>query len=612
MTGDDLVRTMTMRLAAAGVLEGSDATRDTLRATNPLDLDAEALRTVRAIAAGAEPPLGILSTLGEGGMGIVQLGTQRSLGREVALKTLRPGVRTDDAMARLIREGVVTGSLEHPNIVPVYDLSIGEHAMPVLVMKRVEGSTWTARMTGGASTRKLSDAEDLLEWNLRTLMSVCQAVHFAHSRGVVHRDLKPDNVMIGEFGEVYLLDWGIAVQVNGGHDMSARSDAVVGTPAYMAPEMLLGEGVSPQTDVYLLGAILFEVLVGRAPHEFPEGMSALVRSVLGPAPQLPPSVPDELAALVRVCMQREPSARLGSAEEVRHALGSFLRHRGSAELASRAEARLDELEAALTQEAVEPDRIQRLYGETMFGFRAALEAWTDNGPARDGLARATRRLIRHELTHGMARLARARLSDLIEPDPELRAEVEDANRRADELARRDAELRAELDPLTGRRTRVVLTGIIGTIWTLQPIAQHFGLLGPGAESHLAGGLMAVVFAGVGLVGIVAARKSVLSSRLNRQLAGIALFVLLVQVLAYAGAALLGLSVETTQINLLFLWFAVTGLMGVVLEPRLLVPAAGFLAAFGVGAVDHHLRLLAESGGNLILTVTALVTWRDRR
>ena len=602
MSNDELVRTISMRI---GDLSAT-AIRDTLRAPVTPSGDAGPLERVRAIAAGSEPALTVSSTLGEGGMGIVQLGTQRSLGREVALKTLRTEARSDEAIARLVRESVVTGSLEHPNVVPVYDLTLGERGMPVLVMKRVEGSTWTARMKDGGSLRDLAGAGDLLEWNVRTLMSVCQAVHFAHARGVIHRDLKPDNVMVGGFGEVYVVDWGIAVRV------AERSDTVVGTPAYMAPEMLLGEPVTPRTDVYLLGAILFEILVGRAPHEVPGGMGALIRSVLGPAPELPPEAPRELAELARACLDREPSARPESADDVRRSLADFLRHRGSAELAARAEARRVDLERALATASAEPDRIQRLYGETAFGFRAALEAWPENETARIGMGRATRALIAYELQHGMARLARARLADLLEPDPTLRAEVDEANRRADEDAERDAALRRELDPRTGRKARVVLTVIMGSLWTIQPVAQHFGLLGARAESHLAGALMAIVFAVVWVGGTFAARRSILVSRLNRQLAAIISFVLVIQVLAYAGASILGLSAEMTQINLLFLWFAVAGLLGVALEPRLFAPAAAFLIAFVVGATNHHLRLLAEAGANLVFAVSALYVWRDRR
>jgi len=124
--------TLTQRLVALGVHDGAATSRETLR--NPAPVADDSLAVLRAIDQGTEPPLSVHETLGEGGMGIVQLGTQRSLGRDVALKTLRAERRTDEAVARLVREAFVTGSLEHPNVVPVYDLALGPEDVPVLVI----------------------------------------------------------------------------------------------------------------------------------------------------------------------------------------------------------------------------------------------------------------------------------------------------------------------------------------------------------------------------------------------------------------------------------------------------------------------------------------------
>jgi hypothetical protein len=380
----------------------------------------------------------------------------------------------------------------------------------------------------------------------------------------------------------------------------------------MAPEMLLGEPIAPSTDVFLLGAILFEILTGHAPHETEGRIDDLVRSVLDSPPSVPAGAPEELVALVQACMRREPESRLQSADEVRHALGNFLRHRSSAELVSRAEVVRAELEQVLaSSEATESDRIQRLYGETTFGYRAALEAWSENSAARAGLARAARALIRYDMRHGMAQTARAHLADLPEPDEALRIEIDAAIQHAEDEARRDAALRTDMDPRRGRRGRIRLMLVVGASWTLQPLAQHLGLLGPGAESHLAGGLTALGSATILLVCMAILRKSILSSRLNRQLASVALFVLFVQAVAYAGAAMLGISAAATQIQLIFLWFCVTGVLGVTLEPRLLIAAIAFLIAFATAAMAPHLRLLAEAAANAVLTATAVIAWRDR-
>ena len=608
MATDELLQTLSARLASLGVAANGPTVRATLR-PDLAPTDADALRTLHAIASGHEHPLAVLSTIGEGGMGIVQLGVQRSLAREVAIKTLRQPNAPSDAVARLVREAVVTGSLEHPNIVPVYDLAMSEQGAPLLVMKRIEGSTWTEKLRVARDDALSPGAEDNLEWHLRTLMSVCQGTHFAHSLGVVHRDLKPDNVMVGSFGEVYLVDWGVAFQegdVVGG----AQGKVILGTPAYMAPEILLCEAITPRTDVYLLGAILFEILAGRAPHDIPGGLGDLVLSVLGAPPPLPSSAPEELAHLVAACMQPDPAARPESAEDVRLALADFLRHRGSGLLAQRAEARLSELDAALVAEPLDADRVQRLYGEVSFGFRASLEQWPENEAARRGLTQATRALVRHELAHGMARAARARLADLVEPDESLRAEVERANIVADEAARRAARLEADSDPRTEHRVRNRVVIVIGSLWTLQPIAQHFGWLGPGAESRLAGALTAIAFAVVWAFVLLLWRERIMRSRLNRQLMAATIFVLFAQIVAYAGAAMLGLSAANTQTMLLFVWFSAAGILGATADAHLLVPAVAFLLAFGIAAFNPHWRLLAESGGNLVLVVVLLWAWRS--
>jgi hypothetical protein len=310
-------------------------------------------------------------------------------------------------------------------------------------------------------------------------------------------------------------------------------------------------------------------------------------------------------------MQRDVERRPESADAVRLALGEFLRHRGGAALAARAAERHAALDRALAAEPRDEEAIQRLSGEVTFGYRAALAAWAESATARDGFARATRSLIRHDLAQGMAMAARARLADLDPPDDALRAEIERAIERADEQGRRDAALRRELDPRTGRRGRVRLTLILGMLWTVQPLAQQMGWLGTGAETNLGGALMGAASVGFWAIFAFAARRSILRSRLNRQLASVALIVLVVQVVAYAGAALLGLSARTTQTILLFVWFAITSVLGATLDARLLVAAGGFLSAFFVAAEEPRLRLFAESGANLVLVATAVVAWRRR-
>ncbi len=180
-----------------------------------------------------------VDVLGEGGMGIVRLGTQRSLERAVALKSLKDGLETPNARLKLLREAWITGKLEHPNIVPVHDLGIDERGEPRIVLKRIEGASWDTLAKDAAEVKRLFDASDLVEWNLRVLLEVARALHFAHVRGIVHRDLKPENVMIGSFGEVYVVDWGLAVALeddgSGRFPLALDATELAGTPSYMAP-----------------------------------------------------------------------------------------------------------------------------------------------------------------------------------------------------------------------------------------------------------------------------------------------------------------------------------------------------------------------------------------
>lgn len=214
-----------------------------------------------------------------GGMGRVWLARDAALGRNVALKELRPELVENPAVwSRFLQEARITGQLEHPGIVPVYELTSRPHDhRPFYTMRFVEGRTLSESIESYHQKRAQGAAGPL---DLRALLSafvgVCNAVGYAHSRGVVHRDLKGANVVLGDFGEVMVLDWGLAKVIGSEEHASAAVAAadcethlgqILGTPAYMAPEQAAGEleRIGPRTDVYGLGAILYEILTGRPP-----------------------------------------------------------------------------------------------------------------------------------------------------------------------------------------------------------------------------------------------------------------------------------------------------------------------------------------------------------
>ena len=391
----------------------------------------------------------MLRTIGEGGMGVVRLAHQKSLRREVAVKTLRPEGRTADRAASLLQEAYVNGNLEHPNIVPVHLVSQASDGSPVIVMKRVEGIGWRDFLEG---RRAIPDGADPVEWHLDVLIQVTNAVSFAHSRGILHRDIKPENVMIGGFGEVYLLDWGLAVSTRdhdrGTFPLASEVRGIAGTPAYMAPEMTIGTGafLGPATDVYLLGATLHEIVTGQARHS-----GADVKQVLQSAHASPPfryadEVPRELAEICNKATAREPKERFSTAEDFRAAIARYLRHRGSIALSTEAGARLAQLQAITTkapQNTLLDRRVRDLFGECRFGFQQALRAWPKNEEARAGMRSALRLMATHELDARNASSARALLEEMGGDESELSAR----------LAALETELAAEREEVLRLRER---------------------------------------------------------------------------------------------------------------------------------------------------------------
>ena len=236
--------------------------------------------------------------IGEGGMGVVYLAHDRELNRDVAVKILRAPVPTDDERMRIVREARILASLEHPGIVPVHDVGTLSDGRLFYVMKHVRGE----RLDDFArSERSRSEL-------LRLFLQVCDAVAFAHAAGVVHRDLKPQNVMLGAFGEVLVLDWGVAKVHTHSMELLEHNDSVaasenhatvsgtaVGTPGYMAPEQLHGGG-DERVDVFGLAGILFFLLT----HEHPmvnddqwtrmrDGLPAPLRAICERARSLDPA-----------------------------------------------------------------------------------------------------------------------------------------------------------------------------------------------------------------------------------------------------------------------------------------------------------------------------------
>ncbi len=434
----------------------------------------------------------IQRSIGAGGMGKVDLAVQTSLERSVAVK--RAGVSSPLAFQALIREARIVGALEHPNIVPVHGLRWNADGEPMLVMKRIEGVEWSERLRDPATGRPAPQIGDALVAHLEILLQVCNAIEFAHSRRVLHRDIKPNNVMVGAFGEVVVLDWGIALRLD-----EAPSTAAVGTPAYMAPEMVRGSTpLSERTDVYLLGATLHEVITGECRHRGSSVQDVLEAAWESAPPTFPASVPQPLAAIVTRATAALPEERYSSVAEFRVAIAEFLEHRLSLESTRATWARLASLPAAS-----ERQRHRELI-ECRFAFEQALRAYPENAEAQAGAEQCLDELIQLELDRRNVEAAQELIDEHPHASPrtlarfaEVCCEIVDLRTAGTKWQR----LQANYNPEEGRAARLVLVWGLGLYvvvasllwmaaersgWMVTTPARSAGMVGVGVVLALAG------------------------------------------------------------------------------------------------------------------------------
>jgi eukaryotic-like serine/threonine-protein kinase len=269
--------------------------------------------------------------LGVGGMGEVRLWRDAWLGRKVAVKSLVPERRDQaESVARFRREARVQAQLEHPSIVPVYDRGLDDSGREIFTMRRIDGRT-----LGDV----LKEGEESVSSLLGIFRQVCLVVDYAHSRGVIHRDLKPDNILVGDYGEIYVLDWGLAkllekrtTTIDAPKSDTERTVAgqILGTPGYMAPEQIgAADDCDERSDVYALGAILFEILCGEPLHQG-RTVSVLIQSTLmGDRRSLADRAPErdigpELDTLVMRATAIDPRERFDSARALADAVEAYL------------------------------------------------------------------------------------------------------------------------------------------------------------------------------------------------------------------------------------------------------------------------------------------------
>ncbi len=386
---------------------------------------------------GSSPDFRMGKTIGAGGMGRIRLAQQVALGRDVAIKQLLDSRKSPKDVAALIREARITGRLEHPNIVPVHWIGYcGDGVGPVVVMKRVKGRAWN---------QALEDVdrrdENAVASQVDVLLRVCDAIDYAHSQGIIHRDIKPGNVMLGDFGEVYVVDWGIAVEL----ETWKPDGKAVGTPAYMAPEMADPSVQRPdeRSDVFLLGATLYQVLFGRAPRAGQKARAAMAAAA-DPL-QFPDGidVPEELVDICQRACEVDPASRFESVAEFRAALRQYLQHRSGARLATQAHEQLAEIRREMHTSAPDYANLIERLDAVKHQFRAADELWPDSAPARRGLSEIVAPTITGHIALGNLPAAR-QLADQAgdELAPELLGRLEglERDRELDGQARHHVEV----------------------------------------------------------------------------------------------------------------------------------------------------------------------------
>jgi hypothetical protein len=329
--------------------------------------------------------------IGEGGMGMVYQARQASLDRDVALKMIKPRELDNSARKRysteelsrveqtlhrrdrewFLSEAMVTANLEHPYIVPVYDVIKDRKNALYYAMKWVRGTPWNKMI------RDRSEAE-----NLEILLKVADAIAFAHDKGIIHRDIKPENVMVGAHGEVYVMDWGAAL-VTPDFERAAnltQSSSGFGSPLYAAPELFLGtvEQIGVRSDVYLLGAVLFEIISGNPPHPYPSSRSEVL-SILRSNQIRPTDYKGELLEIAKKAMATKQAERYANVQEFQVAIREFQQHSNSRTLSRRARSNL--VKAEQTGDYAD-------YQRAVFAYDEAYALWHGNEEARSGVGEA--------------------------------------------------------------------------------------------------------------------------------------------------------------------------------------------------------------------------------
>jgi serine/threonine-protein kinase len=540
------------------------------------------------------------SVIGTGGNGEVLAARQVSLERTIAVKRPLRELRSRSKVDELLREAKVTGYLEHPNIPPIHFVGEGDDAEDLIIgLKHIEGSEFLSELSKGDRSENLDDALDVLT-------SACDAVGYAHDLGVLHLDLKPANVMIGKYGEVYVLDWGLALAFRDDvPDTIPRFVATgrfCGTPAYGAPETVADQPPSPATDVYQLGGMLYRILTGWPPNWGATTYEVLEAAYKGSKREFGPWVSAGLAAICTKALARNPGERYSDANEFRRALASYRRNVREFEAFERAKACVEELEYLL-QSQHEPSEVYRSYGAARLAFIEYARLDTD-GDAVPMRAKAVRSMLNWELERENAGGAELLLEELPGEDFNARRAIDEIKERQRSDQRELAYHRKENDPNQGRWPRFFFWMSIGFIIFLTE-AIPFALDVPVEPQRVLGGHTAFLLL---LAVVTLALRKKLNTRTNRQIISL-VWVMSTFGLALRLAAFVGKLELPMVVSLDLCLVALVSAYGALhIDRRVTVAVPLYLVFAGVAAVVPELAMLTFGIGHFIsLTAVAAVT-----
>ena len=311
--------------------------------------------------------LQLYEVIGRGGMSVVHRAWHRHLERSVAVKRLRPEFVDNQRMAQsFMAEAKIIAFLQHPGIPTIHELVKDQRGLPQLVMPLFEGSLWSDKQK--KQTRK--ECITIVE-------RIAEVIAYAHAHGIIHRDLKPSNVILGNYGEVLLIDWGLALHLSDKENLERQKKKIYGTPQYLDPEVARGNLIGTSVDIYGLGAILFESITGKPPHPFEKTKQAIEHAKNGFIGGHGDPEKDEVLGVALIALSSDPADRFQTVQEFLEALRLAVGHEEALRLVTLAE------DAELL--ARSNDACYDLYQIAVYRYQEVIDMWPDNNTVRDKL-----------------------------------------------------------------------------------------------------------------------------------------------------------------------------------------------------------------------------------